>query len=141
MAPIMTSTLMIPVVLLLTSIIPTFANSSPLNASLYEIWKNAVRRGSLLYDQMQSGCFPDKQNPITLSELRAQSWEGADTTGLEPQWPPRPELPRLSGSVAKIMTDWTKGDDYYRVRLWHKIGMSFYRLEFAWSPVMNPSLN
>lgn len=141
MASIMTSTLMIPVALLLTSIIPTFASSSPLNASLDEIWKNAVRRGSVLYDQMQSGCFPDKQNPVTFSELRAQGWELGDTTSPQPQWPPRPQLPFISGSVAKIMTDWTKGNDYYRVRLWHKIGMFFYPLELTPSPVMNPPFN
>ena len=134
----MTSTLIIPVALLLTSIIPIFA-SSPLNASLDEMWKNAVRKGSLLYDQMQSGCFPDKEDPITFSELRAQGWEIGDGTSPRPLWPPRPELPFISSSIARTMTEWTQGEDYDRVRIWHRIGMSFQPLEMSPSIIKNSS--
>ncbi|KAL8676326.1 MAG: hypothetical protein Q9186_007146 [Xanthomendoza sp. 1 TL-2023] len=69
---------------------------------------------------MQSGCFPDKQNPVTFPELVAQNWTLDDAAGPDIKFPGRPEPPLLSGSVAKIMP-WTKGDDYYRFSLKHRI--------------------
>lgn len=120
---------MISVALLLISITPGFASSLPLNSSMDELWKNSVRKGTFLYDQMQSGCFPDKQNPPTFSELRAQNWELGNGDPRRDIFPARPVPPYLSPSVAKFMTGWTKGNDYTGVRLWHKIGISFSSLE------------
>ncbi|KAL8818874.1 MAG: hypothetical protein Q9191_007845 [Dirinaria sp. TL-2023a] len=70
-----------------------------------EIWKNSVRKGTFLYDQMQSGCFPDKQNPPTFSELRAQNWRVDNAFDpRSPPFPPRPVAAYLSPPVVKFMT-------------------------------------
>ncbi len=36
-----------------------------------ENWTTAVRKGSILYEQLQSGCFPEDVNPVTLADLQA----------------------------------------------------------------------
>ncbi|KAL9598711.1 MAG: hypothetical protein Q9219_004324 [cf. Caloplaca sp. 3 TL-2023] len=99
------------------AIIHTFATALPKNASSSgqekpQFWTDAVRRGSILYDQMRTGCFPDKQEPITYDELLAQGWTVNDASGPAIQFPPIPRPPDYSESVKKIMP-WTKGDDYY----------------------------
>lgn len=119
---------------------PYLANYPPKNASMEEIWRDAVRRGSILYDQMQSGCFPDKRNPITFSELVAQNWTVNDAAGPEIQFPPRPQPPHFSPSVAKMMP-WTKGNDYYGTSLKHHIGTFLYSPELISPLVKSPLLH
>lgn len=87
-----------------------------------EIWRDAVRKGSILYDQMNSGCFPDKQNPITYPELLAQGWTVNDAAGPEIQFPPPPGPPTFGGNISGIMP-FTNESDYYDASLKHIIGM------------------
>ena len=117
-------TFIISITLVVISITPSLARSLPTNSTWEEVWRDAVRKGGILYDQMQSGCFPDKQNPIKFSELLAQGWTVNDKSGPEIQFPPDLTSPFLAGSVKRVLP-WTQGDDYYGTSLKHIISAFF----------------
>ena len=70
-------------------------------------WVKAVRKGATLFQQLQSGCYPDKQGP-SVNDLLASRWSFAG-------WPPMAEpLPIFTRSTAQRF-QWTTGRDYFRV--------------------------
>lgn len=84
---------------------PTFNNTN---------WSIAVGKGTVLYQQLQSGRFPDKQHSITLEDLMAEKWH------FRPEWPPTAETLdffsplvvqalRLSVGTASYTVDVTRG--------------------------------
>ena len=89
------------------------ATSTPSNASSANsnIWSIAVQKGTLLYQQLLSGCFPDKEHPISFEDLLAQGWLFGDAH--DHSWPPALEKPwGFSPYVRRIM-GWSGGEEYY----------------------------
>lgn len=79
-----------------------------------ENWTTAVRKGSILYEQLQSGCFPEDVNPVTLADLQAGEWD------FLPPWPPTGSfLDGFTPFVARTF-GWTRGKDYYYEEVYRK---------------------
>ena len=102
-----------------------------------ENWATAVRKGTVLYEQLQSGRFPDRETPVTVADLLAGRWE---LTG----WPPQAEpVSVFSPGLARLL-GWTMGlnqEDYYTIDA-GRAGMYCYTLFkrfFLLSSVLNYS--
>ena len=94
--------------------IPSASNTTAVHQGIDDHdWSIAVRKGHLLYQNMQSGCFPDKKNPITLAQLEAQGWTFSEGTKSEPSfWPPNlSSWEGFSKSVVMKM-GWSLSKDY-----------------------------
>lgn len=96
---------------------------SPSSSSIGdENWITAVRKGTILYERLQSGCFPESANPITVADLLAGEWD------FLPRWPPpRESLDGFTDFVADTF-GWTDGKDYYYEEVYGKSLYPFKRL-------------
>ncbi|KAL8851601.1 MAG: hypothetical protein Q9198_011063, partial [Flavoplaca austrocitrina] len=74
--------------LLISSITCTTALSAPrIQATNEVIWERALAKGTVLYQQLESGCYPDTVNPIDLEGLKAIGFHiGSDEKSY---WPPK----------------------------------------------------
>ena len=74
-----------------------------------ETWSTAVRKGTLLYRQLQSGCFPDIERPITLGQLIKQGWYFTEPG----TWPPSLGYSTFFSEFEERTFGWTDGLHYY----------------------------
>ena len=74
-----------------------------------ETWSTAVRKGTLLYRQLQSGCFPDIERPITLGQLIKQGWYFTEPG----TWPPTLGYSTFFSEFEERTFGWTDGLHYY----------------------------
>ena len=49
-------------------------------------WALAIRKGSMLFHELESGCYPDKVHPINLGDLLAIGFHIGDDN--QRRWPP-----------------------------------------------------
>ena len=125
MAPIFASHAMTLYALM---IIAPLACAVSINPTLKVItWQSAVRKGTLLYQKLQSGCYPDKPNPVDLATLYALGWSLDE----DDEWPPRPDTMIAFGledrlNVFKVLP-LTQGPDYYRLTILHNNGIPFHQ--------------
>lgn len=75
-------------------------------------WDAVVQRGILRWQQLQSGCFPDKENPETVESLQADNWQFTDE---ESRWPPQAEEDRGFAEPVTEFFGWTEDGDYYTI--------------------------
>ncbi|KAL8915424.1 MAG: hypothetical protein Q9172_006872 [Xanthocarpia lactea] len=79
-------------------------------------WDAAIRKGTILFQQLQSGCYPDTQNPIDREGLEAIGFtiRGEDQTN---DWPPT-FVKRSAMETKEVkMFKWTETEDaYWRAR-------------------------
>lgn len=40
-----------------------------------EIWKKTLQKGTTLFEQLQSGCYPEKPDPPTVVQLKNDRWK------------------------------------------------------------------
>ena len=73
-----------------------------------ESWDTAVRKGTVLFQQLQSGCFPERKNPITLSDLMRDQWQLRG-------WPPRAKGDSIFSSFIAQRFGFSQGKDYITV--------------------------
>lgn len=71
-------------------------------------WDLAIRKGSMLFHELQSGCYPDKVNPLNLKALLAVGFHIGDEK--ERRWPPT--FKARSGFEAEVVKflKWTEKD-------------------------------
>ncbi|KAL8915043.1 MAG: hypothetical protein Q9171_000483 [Xanthocarpia ochracea] len=88
----------------------------PLHAINQANWDAAIRKGTLLFQQLQSGCYPDTQNPIDRKGLEAIGFtiRAEDQTN---DWPPT-FVKRSAMETKEVkMFKWTETEDaYWRAR-------------------------
>lgn len=92
------SSLLLPYSLLLTSFPYTASASSPVISNLTDedrYWAIAVRKGTTYFDYMETGCYPDKSNPLDKDDLEALGWQIS--------WPPK---------LGRFDTQWIDGDAF-----------------------------
>ena len=97
-----------PVLLPQTASLSLPSNTSSTND---ENWATAVRKGTVLYQQLQSGRFPDRKNLVTVADLLAGRWELTN-------WPPEAEPVNVFSPALARLFGWTSEwnqDDYYTV--------------------------
>ncbi|KAL8906148.1 MAG: hypothetical protein Q9171_006391 [Xanthocarpia ochracea] len=71
-------------------------------------WTIAVQKGTVLYAQLQSRCFPDRIKPMTVESLQADKWD------FTVPWPPPAESLTIFPIFVARMFGWTISDkDYY----------------------------
>ena len=78
------SSLLLPCSLLLTSFPYTTSASIPFISNLTDDdrnWEIAVRKGTTYFHYMETGCYPDKSNPLDMDDLEASGWQIS--------WPPQ----------------------------------------------------
>ena len=99
--------------LLFTSLSTIFAISLPPPSSVGSDldWKTAVHRGTTLYQQLESGCYPDVVNPITRDQLLAIGFEFGDDEAST--WPPIFNTQRVFDEAVVKAMKWTIGKDYW----------------------------
>ena len=89
----------------------------PLHAINQANWDAAIRKGTLLFQQLQSGCYPDTQNPIDREGLEAIGFtiHAEDQTN---DWPPT-FVKRSAMETKEVkMFKWTETEDaYWRARV------------------------
>lgn len=78
------SLLLTSVLLLLTLCIPylTLATNDA-------TWATAVQKGTKLFQLLQSGCYPDKVNPLSRESLMALGWRVGVGSEPDQNWPPK----------------------------------------------------
>ena len=74
-----------------------------------DTWSTAVRKGTVLYKQLQSGCFPDIEHPVTLGQLIKQGWHFPEPG----TWPPTLGYSNFFSEFEERTFGWTGGVDYY----------------------------
>ena len=93
------------------------------NLSYDDIWFTAISKGTILYRQLQSGCYPDKQNPITRVQLVAKGWSiGEDDIS---EWPPRFDYQYAFRNFVMETMRWTRNKHYWTTGLWTGDGNRF----------------
>ena len=104
----------VPLLFFFAVLLPQTASLSlPSNTSSTndEDWATAVRKGTALYQQLQSGRFPDRENPVTVADLLAGRWELTN-------WPPEAQpVTVFSPALARFLgwtSEWNQ-EDYYTV--------------------------
>ena len=89
----------------------TSLSVSPSTKASDQEWATAINKGRFLYHQLQRGCFPDLNSPITLVDLVAHGWTMDGTGGAV--WPPvKDRWDGFSQFVIRTM-GWTDTSDYY----------------------------
>lgn len=78
-------------------------------------WITAVRKGTHLYQQMQSGCYPEKSNPASIADLLAGGWE------FIPPWPPTKGVLTIFPPFVASYFGWTHGKDFFYEEVYHGI--------------------
>ena len=101
----------------------TNTNSST-NSSGNDAWSTAVYKGTTLHHQLRSGCYPDKENPITRAQLVAKGW----TIGEEDisEWPPRFDHQYAFRDFVMQAMKWTNTKHYWTTGLWTGDGKRFF---------------
>lgn len=87
----------------------------------------AINKGTYLYRQLQSGCFPDIDNAVTFQDLIAHGWTMDGTGGSV--WPPvKDHWEGFSQFVIRTM-GWTDNSDYYVEGMRH--GNGTYHINYS----------
>ena len=93
------------------------------NLSDDDVWFTAISKGTILYRQLQSGCHPDKQNPITRVQLVAKGWTiGEDDIS---EWPPMFDYQYAFRNFVMETMRWTNSKHYWTTGLWTGDGKRF----------------
>ena len=83
------SSLLLHCSLLLTSLPYTTSASIPVISNLTDDdtnWAIAVRKGTTYFHYMETGCYPDKSNPLDMDDLANQLAPSATGVRKVPQW-------------------------------------------------------
>lgn len=76
-----------------------------------EDWKIAILKGTSLYQQLHSGCFPNVKEPVTVAKLVARGW-ALDGTGGS-RWLPVIDYSDGFSQIVIIIKRWTDNSDFY----------------------------
>ena len=98
---------------LLASLKSTTSTPVSLNAANDKNWRTAVRKGKIYWEQLQSGCYPDKQNPATLEELFSKGYSFSEAYGRP--WPPDRGSSLVFEHDVFETLGWTEDRDFFRL--------------------------
>lgn len=86
------------------------------NLSDDDVWSTAISKGTILHRQLQSGCYPERQNSITRAQLVARGWTiGEDDIS---EWPPTFDYQYAFRDFVMDAMRWTKNKHYWTTGLW-----------------------
>ena len=103
---------------------PSPSNTTTVHQGIDEHdWSTTVHKGNILYQKLQSGCFPDKRDPVTLTQLEARGWTFSEVTRSgSSSWPPGlSSWEGFSKSVVMKM-GWSLSKDYFINGIEHRNG-------------------
>lgn len=74
----------------------------------FQLRSTVLHKGTLRWQQLQSGCFPDNENPETVESLQADNWQFTDQ---ESRWPPQADEDRRFPDRVTDFFGWTEDED------------------------------
>ncbi|KAL8678992.1 MAG: hypothetical protein Q9186_004713, partial [Xanthomendoza sp. 1 TL-2023] len=125
----------LPILLLFSTPLVTPLYLSPRGAiNNDEDWDSAVVKGRNLYAQLQSGCYPDKTDPITREQLVASGYKIGEA-GDDSAWPPTfRKFSDLEDDSIKLLRLTEHEKAYWRttlVRNYGSHGETYYSMEYS----------